>query len=370
MTEAAQDIRFVLLGHPADYDHFVELAQHSAKSAKPERFERHRATFRKFMEWMPSYVTTHRPAVATRAGIVTGRLVVCPFFPDEIKSPQQMKRAYDKVVAGCKLAKELGAHVVGLGGFTSILEGANGNVLAARLGLTITSGNALTAALAIEQVRAVLVQAKRPLERETVAVIGATGDIGRVCTLELAKSAKRLVLIARNRDRLEALRAEIGKDTGIEVASDPLAARRASVIVAAASASTPIITKAQLAPGTIACDVGYPKNLSEAPAARDDVLIFSGGLAKLPGPIDLKSYTRLPAPDLLHGCFSEAIVLAAKPEYLGLSTDQGGANIDRVKAIFKAASELGFEPAPPYRGDRRIAVESIERFGRGFVVAA
>src|SRR5262249_7187344 len=161
--------------------------------------------------------------------------------------------------------------------------------------------------------------------------------IGRVCTMALARSSGRMVLIARNRDRLEALRDEVGSACPIEIAVNPLAARAARVLITAASAAAPVLTAAELAPGTIACDVGYPKNLSATASAREDVLVFSGGLAKLTGPIDLQSYTRLPSADLLHGCFCEAVVLAARQENLLLSTAQEAASVHRAEEVLAAA---------------------------------
>jgi predicted amino acid dehydrogenase len=364
MSCGGEGVRFALLGHPANYAHFTQLAQGLSRPGGRPRLDKHEKTFAAFVEWMPSYVTQHRPSVGLRGRDLEGRLIVCPFFPDRISTPQQMKRAHDKVVAGCRLAKDLGASVVALGGFTSILEGAHGNALAEQLDLTITSGNSLTAALAAAQMRAALKAAGRPIEEETIAVLGATGDVGRTCTRMLAQHVKRMILVARNRARLDALRSQIGSAIPVEIDVDPRAALAAGSVIAATSAADPVLHESELRPGTIVCDVGFPKNLSEAPASRDDVLIFSGGLGELPGPIDLHSYTGLPTPNLLHGCFCEGIVLAARPDQLMLAAPQGRAGADRANALFEAARELGIAPAPLYRGGRLIQHDEIAMMGR------
>ena len=361
MSNESEDIRFALLGHPASYDHFVRLSQGAVTEANVNRLYRHRKTFARFVDWMPSYVTHHRPVVRLSTGVLEGRLIVCPFFPDEIKTATEMKRAYEKVVSGCELAQQLGAKVISLGGFTSILEGANGNALAERLGLTITSGNSLTAALAVAQLLRLLEQADRPIERETVAVIGATGDVGRNCARMLAKRARRIYLVARNRPRLEALQQEIG-GPNVDIATDPQAALSARVIIAAAATPTAVLNESELATGTIVCDLGYPKNFSEAPETRRDVLIFSGGLANFPEPVDLQSYTGLPTETLLHGCFCEGIVLAARPENLRLAAAQGHADADRGNTLLELAAELGIVPAPAYRGNRRLDQDDLAEF--------
>ena len=357
-------MQFALLGHPADYDHFTRLAEAGGHGDRRQRLEKHERTFAKLIEWMPSYATSHRPGLTLDGIVLEGRLIVCPFFPERIGSPQQMKRAHDKVVAGCRLAKEFGASVVALGGFTSILEGAHGNTLAADLGLTITSGNSLTAALAVAQLRAALEAAGRPAENETIAVIGATGDVGRACTQLLATVAGKLILIARNRTRLERLRTEVRSAAAVEIDVDPRAALAAGSVIAATSTATPIVDPSELRPGSIVCDVGFPKNLSDAAASRDDVLIFSGGLAQLPDAIDLQSYAALPSPRLIHGCFCEGIVLAARPESRTLAASQGEAEAERATALLALAAGLGIAPAPLYTGGRLVDREEIAKMCR------
>jgi predicted amino acid dehydrogenase len=174
-----------------------------------------------------------------------------------------------------------------------------------------------------------------------------------------AAEARRLVLVARNRARLEALRAELLPTVRVDVQVEPQAALCAGTIIAAASAAEPILRQSELTPGTIVCDVGFPKNLAEASESREDVLVFAGGLAELPEPIDLHSYTELATPSLLHGCFCEGIVLAASRKNLDLAAAQGRAATDRARALLEAARRLGIVPAPPYKGARLVRPEEI-----------
>src|SRR5262249_5748119 len=140
----------------------------------------------------------------------------------------------------------------------------------------------------------------------------------------------------------------------ITIDVDPKAALHAGSVIAATSTATPLIDPAELRPGTIVCDVGFPKNLSDAVQSREDVLIFSGGLARLPESIDLESYAALPAPHLIHGCFCEGIVLTARPQFLTLAANQGEAEAGRATALLELARGLGIEPAPLYAGGRLV----------------
>ena len=307
-------IHFALLGHPADYQHFVRLSKLQSCCLHD-----HRDTSIKLVGWMPSYVTNHRPIASLRGVAVEGRLIICPFFPDQIQTASEMKRAYDKVVAGCELAQQLGAKVVSLGGFTSILDGANGNALAAQLGLTITSGNSLTAALAVAQLLRVLESTGRPIQQETVAIIGATGDIDAFVLLMLSTAGQRIYLVARNRRRLEAFQQEIGTVIPVDIATESRRARGDIVIVAAAASAAPILDESDLAAGTIVCDLGYPKNLSQSPEARTDVLIFLADSPNSPNPSIWIPTLDCPRVIFSTDASAKGSCWRARPENLGLA---------------------------------------------------
>ena len=201
MTSSSVD--FALLGHPSGPDHLDELIVHSRPDFDREKLRKHRATFAKLFEWTPTYAAGDPIVVAAGAPHERrGQLVVCTFLPDVIDSPGAMVRAYQKVREGCALARDAGARIVGLGGFTSIVGGATGLELAESFGLRITSGNTLTAALAVAQVQLMLVRLGWDRSR-TLAVIGASGDIGGACALALASDVRRIIVIGRNPARIE-----------------------------------------------------------------------------------------------------------------------------------------------------------------------
>jgi predicted amino acid dehydrogenase len=353
---------FALIGHPADYVHFAALAGRDAPDGEA-RFNRYRETLSRFVDWTPSYVSRQRPRLPLPSGrVLEGCLIICPFLPERLDSPQALKRAHEKVIQAAQLAGELGVKAVGLGGFTSILEGLHGNPLAQREGMAVTSGNALTAALAVAQTSEMLDRLGRRVEDEILAVVGATGDIGLICCRQLGVRARKLILIARNKGRLALLRETLGDLERIEIATDLAAVGRAGVVILAAGATQTVASEDMLAPGAVACDVGFPKNLSYSVHPRADVLVFSGGLAELPAEVDLQVYTGLPTARLMYGCFTEAMVLAARADRSNLSTAQGGLTPERVRLVLDAATCLGVAPASPYRGAERIGEAELQRF--------
>jgi len=354
---------FALLGHPSNYEHLGDIFVHSRPDFNREKMTKYKATLQKIFEWTPSYASKDPLVIHTLDGRqLAGRLIFCTFLPETIHSPRHMLATYQKILDGCRVAKNLGARVIGLGGFTSIVGGTQGEKEAQELQIAVTSGNSLTAALALAQLNMLLERLDWKLCERTVAVVGASGDIGRACALALAPRAQHILLVARNKAKLEELRNEMPPDVEAHICTDVQDATHASVIVAATSAAQPILAEADLQPGTIVCDVGYPKNLSYAPDPRPDVLAISGGLAQMPFALDITYYTRLPEPNIMYGCFCEAMVLAIAGRYESYSIGQGRITPEKMEEIFTLAQAHGFRPAPLYRGKHPITDEGLNTF--------
>ncbi|MBI3242247.1 MAG: hypothetical protein HYZ49_08145 [Chloroflexi bacterium] len=351
-------ITFALLGHPASYEHLaaIERAETPGVSAKRTLGV---SALTKLFEMTPARAAKEDIVVPLADGsVVRGKMILCSFLPEQVNSPRGLAAAGKTVRAACKLAHELGAKIVGLGGFTSIVGGAQGESLAREFGLAVTSGNSLTAALALEQLYSLLAKLGWTLAERSVAIVGATGDIGRACVSALAPRVKRLILLARNRSKLEALRAGLALPN-VEIGSNAYAA---DIIITATSAGQPLLAEADLRPGTVVCDVGYPDTVALLPAPRREAIIFSGGMAEMPFALDLSAYLQLPAPQLMYGCFSEAMALAMSGRYESYSMGQGNITPERMQTIFDLAKSYGFRPAPLYRGESLIAAETLEQF--------
>jgi fatty aldehyde-generating acyl-ACP reductase len=353
---------FALLGHPDSYDHIGDLFLHSRPDYGIEKIRKYRATLEKFFAWTPTYVSKTFLTVPHGKNDLHGRLIICTFLPESINNPRQLLSACQKTRDGCRLAQEAGARIIGLGGFTSIVGGAQGEDLARDFQVSVTSGNSLTAALALAQLDRLLEKLRWNLQPRTIAVLGASGDIGRACVRVLGPRARQILLIARNRRKLEALKEELPSPTNAFVSTDPRDARSANLIVAATSSPSPLISEGDLAPGTIVCDVGYPKNFSYSSRTRSDVLVFSAGLAEMPFSLEIGYYTRLPSDRLMYGCYSEAMILAMAGRYENFSIGQGRISPEKMETILNLAVEYGFRPASLYRGKTPISDSDLDAF--------
>jgi predicted amino acid dehydrogenase len=370
------DITFALLGHPANYEHLRQIAQTSKVFETFEVLPDNKLALTRLFEMTPARAAKEDIIVPLSDGsTLRGKMILCSFLPEQVRSPRGLAAAGKTVREACKLAHELGAKVAGLGGFTSIVGGAQGESLAREFGLAVTSGNSLTAALALEQLYTLLTRLGWALAERSAVIVGATGDIGRACTLALAPRVKQLVLIARNRSKLEALRDELALPEGaglaesplsgalaqdrgtgattrvsptasnIQISANPHEAYSADIVITATSSGQAILAEAGLRSGAIVCDIGYPDTITLSPEPRRDVIIFSGGMAETPFALNIERYTGLPSPRLLHGCFSETIVLAMSDRFENYSVGQGNITPERMQAILELAKSHGFRPA-------------------------
>lgn len=340
------DVAFI--GHPSSFSHIVQLIEDMDGPEAARRVTRNEKSFTAFLDWMPSNVTHHRPVIELNGVTVRAAMVVCWFLPQIIHDRHKLKLAVAKVLEGVKVAADLGASVASLGGFTSILAGRRRFEAADAAGITLTAGNALTAALAVARLRAELQARQRPMAGETIAIIGASGDVGGTTAALLGDEPGRLLLVARDQERLEKVRVSLGHPRSACVTLAEAVAGASAVLVAT-SASAPILSSADVAPGTIIFDLGYPPTACGASDGR--VTLMRAGLARFPASIPIGAYSRLAQPNHLFGCSTESVVLAARPELRHLARAQGQAGEREALALLDAALALGIEPAAELLGE-------------------
>src|SRR5215208_3258685 len=124
-----------------------------------------------------------------------GWLIACPFTPPTMMS-LPVETVYKKIVACGQMAEELGAKILGLGAYTSVVGDA-GKTIGERLDIPVTTGDSYTVTMAVEALREAARVMDLPMREATVAVVGATGAIGKTCAQLLAGESAQLVLVGR-----------------------------------------------------------------------------------------------------------------------------------------------------------------------------
>lgn len=243
-----------------------------------------------------------------------GWLIACPFTPPTMMA-LPVETVYKKIIACGQMAEELGAKILGLGAFTSVVGDA-GKTIADRLDIPVTTGDSYTVTMAVDALREAARVMDLPMHEATVAVVGASGSIGKTCALLLAGESARLILVGRNIEPLEALCEQCtGCGAEVSASTDISAIYEADLILAVTSAVHAIIEPQHLKPGAVVCDVARPRDVSRRVAAeRDDVLVIEGGMVEVPGSPDFHFNFGFP-PRKAYACMAETMALALEGRY-------------------------------------------------------
>jgi fatty aldehyde-generating acyl-ACP reductase len=254
--------------------------------------------------------------------------------------------------AACAIRAE--ARIVSLGGFSSILIEGDTNYLPEKGDTVFTTGNTLTVAFVVQGIRKMCALQGRDLSEATLLIVGATGDVGSGCARCLAPLVNRVVLNARNIDRLRGLAEELSAGgTAVEITTDlqqlPV---RADIVICVASLESPSLLLGRLAPNAIICDAGYPKNLSPADALEGSTVFF-GGLGQSDAGMSFEPDVHRvlhhhPFPNVGQGCVMEGMVLALERRFEPFSQGRGFITPERVHEIETIAARHGIHLAPLY----------------------
>ncbi len=317
-----------------------------------------------FSAYFPPVYISHVTGVRSQATgkEIEGWLVACPLTPQRMLSLPP-ERVYRKIIETGRLAERLGARILGLGAFTSVVGDA-GVTIAKHLRIPVTTGDSYTVAVAVQALREAAQRMGITLANATGAVVGATGAIGRIAARLLAREVPRMILVGRRPERLLRVREEVAAEGAeVRIATDVAAIREADLILAVSSALEAIIRPEHLKPGAVVYDAALPRDVSQTVAARrDDVLVIDGGMVEVPGEVDFGFDFGLP-PRMAYACMAETMVLALEGRYESYTLGRK-LRIEKVEEIARLAEKHGFRLGGFQSFGRPVAEEQIERIRR------
>lgn len=290
---------------------------------------------------------------------IEGWLLACPLTPKQmLQAP--LSTAYDKIVQTGHLAERLGARLLGLGAFTSVVGDA-GITISNRVSIPVTTGHSYTVALTMEAVREAAKRMNIELTDCSAAIVGASGSLGKACSQLLARNVPRLILIGRHRDRLQAVQHLVESfGTQAVVATDLSALSEADLVVAVSSATVPIIKPEHLKRGAIVCDVARPPSVHpEVRRVRTDMLLIDGGVVAVPGEMNLGFDIGLP-PGTVYGCMAETMILTLEGRYECFTLGKE-LSLQRIDEIAQLARKHGFRLSNLYSLGKNLSPEMIAR---------
>ena len=313
------------IGHPTD----IGIFRSYVRFLKPTKTYRDEFLIKLF-EWTPPYKTKDFPGLSIDLkNSIDGMLIMVPFLPEmrDIK----IKQIIGKIEQALVIAAAEGCTVAAMGGFTSIVLQGSEQSLSEKFGIKITSGNAFTAALIVRSIENIARKFSMDISQSTVAVIGASGDIGSACMGYFGSKVKKMYCTARSIPTLAEVVKRQGKLMTCEIAvtdNNREAVANSTICIFVTSAYTTLFSQEDFKPGTVVCDASAPVNVLVNQPLRDDVFIYHGGVASIPFKLEPGFDIGLPSPRTFYGCQLEGLLLGLNPS---LPCSWGRGNITREK---------------------------------------
>lgn len=271
---------------------------------------------------------------------LTGWLLACPLTPVRMMNlPEAV--VYQKIIDTGRMAEKLGAKILGLGAFTAVVGDA-GVTIARELDIPVTTGDSYTVVMAVEAIVEAAKTMDIDLDQATVAIVGATGAIGKTCAGLLAHLAGELVLVGRREEALQAVAETChGRHAQVTISTDIASIYQADLILTVTSAIDSVIEPQHLKPGAVVCDVARPRDVSRRVAdQRDDVLVIEGGMVQIPGAVEFNFDFGFP-PTKAYACMAETMALALEGRYEDYTLGKE-ISVEQAQEIGEIAHRHGF----------------------------
>lgn len=347
MDSSSASIDFAAIGHQESWraiSCFINAIRHDLESLSTDKIK-------DIYSFIPPR-DLFRIYVRSSTGAEVNGVFIETFIDPDKLDVRYIRTNITKVNSAARHAQKLGAGIVTLGGITSIILEGNVDPFSIN-GTKFTTGNTLTSAFIVKAIEKAAGMQQLTLENLSILIIGATGDIGGACTNYFKTKAKKMLLCARNRSRLESLAAELKNEKrDIDYSTElnnlvPIA----DIIICVASSGN--ITLEGCKSTVLICDAGYPKNL-EAGFVNDlKAKIFHGGMGIIKNgyrftPDYSQTFYQFAAPHIVHGCLLESIVLAFEKKIESYSFGKGNITNEKIEEIYKLSLKHGITLAPFY----------------------
>jgi predicted amino acid dehydrogenase len=308
----------------------------------------------KIMAYAPPFVYSHVSGIRSPTGVeAEGWLISVGGTPREIMS-RSPEFTYRRLLDAAKIARKLGAQIMGLGAFTKVVGDA-GVTVAKRAPLPITTGNSYSASGALWAAHDAMLKlglVPRPNGKARVKfkamVVGATGAIGSVCARLLVKAAEEVYMVSPETAKLLSLKESILKETPdakvfLSARADKDIADMDMIVTATSGAGKKILDIMKVKPGCVITDVARPLDLPpEEVAKRPDVLVIESGEIELPGDVQMKNIG-LPR-GVAYACLAETIVLALEGRFENFTVGRA-IEWEKVREIYKLGIKHGMKLA-------------------------
>ena len=360
--------RFAFVIHPLSQEYFkiIKPVEVLSRVSPPLLMD----SLEKVMAYAPPFVYSRVEGIKSPTGTeAEGWLISVGGTPREIMS-HSPEFTYRRLLDAAKMAKRLGAQIMGLGAFTKVVGDA-GVTVARRAPLPITTGNSYSASGALWAAHDAMLRLRLlppPKGKQRVAfqamVVGATGAIGAACARLLVRAAEQVTLVSPETAKLLALKESILRETPdarvvLSARADTHIAAMDMIVTATSGAGKKVLDIMKVKPGCVITDVARPLDLPPSEVAkRPDVLVIESGEIRLPGDVKMKNIG-LPK-GVVYACLAETIVLALEGRFESYTVGRV-IEWEKVHEIYQLGLKHGMQLAAISGVNGVFSDEDIER---------
>jgi len=340
--------RFAYLIHPLSQNHLKKIkAVDMLSSIVPQSMN----TVEKLMAHSPPFVYSRVKGIKSPTGVeAEGWLISLGETADamETHSPDFTTQ---KILKAAEKAKKMGAQLMGISMLPKGLHGTSVEVgkyaaLPITTGISYTASTALWAtAEAVRQMGLSTLKDGKVIKAKAM-VIGATGDVGRICSRLLATAFESVHIVSRNMAKLLSLQKILEEQKpGLKLQISTRVDRfldDMDVVVIASSQARESIDIMRFKPGCVITDITRPMIFSPKDIVkRQDVLVITGGEIKLPGEALEMKDIGLPH-GLAYAGLAETIILALEGRFDDFIKGRNHrTQWEKVKEIYKLGIKHG-----------------------------
>jgi predicted amino acid dehydrogenase len=341
---------FAFIAHPRDFSDVPRMFPFT--KYLPASFVR--VWFKYQWPFIASRVIRTHPTTKEKS---YGWILISPLWAEDMMRNTQLAR--EKVISSVKLAEKLGCKIAGLGAFTSIVT-HDGDDVAGKVNIGITTGNAYSAAVAVANLVHAMNLTGKSLKDTKIAVVGGAGSVGTGCSKALLGAVRELHVVDINErslrrlvDELQKIRQENALSTDLTTSMNLSELPQCDGVIVVTNAIKSIVDASHLKKGAIVIDCAQPKNVSfNVPKSRSDVVVIESAIVRIPG---LECGFDL---DLGHeeafGCLAESMILSSRKDS---SLITGKVSLEQMLQIYQSSVDLGFQLAY-FRNSNRLVTET------------
>ena len=308
----------------------------------------------------PQYISEITGITSKDSGeTIRGWFVAAPYTPQALHE-LPLEKVYSKIVDTINLAESKGAKIMGLGAHIAVVGDA-GKTISERVSIPVTTGNSYTVAVAVDSMIEAANIMGINLREASVAIVGATGSIGKACARVFADICPELILVGRDSDKLRQVRELCeGKNAQVIASSDIHSIYKADLILTVSSAIDAIVEPQHLKPGSVVLDVARPRDVSPAVSReRDDVLVIEGGMVEVPGASANFNFDFGFPPRKAFACMVETIALAMEERYENFTIGRD-ISPQQVREIREICQRHGFKLSGFRAFEHAVTMETID----------